>query len=29
MFNCDLHDYIEIVCRYRYPLKLNLSPKVQ
>ncbi|WP_240224399.1 Rho-binding antiterminator [Rheinheimera hassiensis] len=29
MLNFDLHDYIEIVCLYRYLLKLNLSPKVQ
>ncbi|MDX1537061.1 Rho-binding antiterminator [Arsukibacterium sp.] len=25
MLNCDLHDYIEIVCLYHYPLKLTLS----
>ncbi|MEH8019067.1 Rho-binding antiterminator [Rheinheimera muenzenbergensis] len=25
MLKCDLHDYIEIVCLYRYPLKLTLS----
>jgi Rho-binding antiterminator len=25
MLNCDLHDYIEIVCLYQYPLKLTLS----
>lgn len=25
MLKCDLHDYIEIVCLYHYPLKLTLS----
>ena len=25
MLNCDLHDYIEIVCLYHYPLKLTLN----
>ena len=25
MLSCDLHDYIEIVCLYQYPLKLTLS----
>ena len=25
MLQCDLHDYIEIVCLYHYPLKLTLS----
>ncbi|WP_213999195.1 Rho-binding antiterminator [Arsukibacterium sp.] len=25
MLNCDLHDYVEIVCLYHYPLKLTLS----
>lgn len=24
MLNCDLHDYVEIVCLYHYPLKLTL-----
>ena len=24
MLHCDLHDYIEIVCLYRYPLCLTL-----
>lgn len=24
MLSCDLHDYIEIVCLYHYPLKLTL-----
>lgn len=25
MLNCDLHDYIEMVCLYHYPLKLTLN----
>ncbi|WP_039914808.1 Rho-binding antiterminator [Cellvibrio mixtus] len=25
MISCDQHDYIEIVCTYRYPLKLTLK----
>ncbi|SEH85567.1 transcriptional antiterminator, Rof [Rheinheimera pacifica] len=25
MLKCDLHDYIEIVCLYHYPLQLTLS----
>ncbi len=25
MLKCDLHDYIEIVCLYHYPLTLTLS----
>lgn len=25
MLKCDLHDYIEMVCLYHYPLKLTLS----
>ncbi|MDX5405448.1 MAG: Rho-binding antiterminator [Chromatiaceae bacterium] len=25
MLKCDLHDYIEIVCLYHYPLKLTLD----
>jgi Rho-binding antiterminator len=25
MLQCDLHDYIEIVCLYHYPLQLTLS----
>lgn len=25
MLQCDLHDYVEIVCLYHYPLKLTLS----
>ena len=25
MLKCNLHDYIEIVCLYHYPLKLTLS----
>ena len=25
MLSCDLHDYIEIVCLYQYPLKLTLN----
>lgn len=25
MLKCDLHDYIEIVCLYHYPLKLTLN----
>lgn len=25
MLKCDLHDYVEIVCLYHYPLKLTLS----
>lgn len=25
MLNCDLHDYVEIVCLYRYPLCLTLA----
>lgn len=25
MLRCDLHDYIEIVCLYHYPLQLTLS----
>lgn len=25
MLKCDLHDYIEIVCLYHYPLKLTLA----
>ena len=25
MLKCDMHDYIEIVCLYHYPLKLTLS----
>lgn len=24
MISCDQHDYIEIVCMYRYPLKLTM-----
>ena len=24
MLKCDLHDYVEIVCLYHYPLKLTL-----
>ena len=28
MLNCDLHDYIEMVCLYHYPLKLTLSSGV-
>lgn len=24
MLQCDLHDYIEIVCLYQYPLRLTL-----
>lgn len=24
MLDCDLHDYIEIVCMYHYPLRLTL-----
>jgi Rho-binding antiterminator len=24
MLQCDLHDYIEIVCLYHYPLQLTL-----
>ncbi|KKO44846.1 transcriptional regulator [Arsukibacterium ikkense] len=24
MLNCNLHDYVEIVCLYRYPLCLTL-----
>lgn len=29
MLNCDLHDYIEIVCLYHYPLKLTLSSGIE
>lgn len=25
MLKCDLHDYIDMVCMYHYPLKLTLS----
>ena len=25
MLKCDLHDYIEMVCLYHYPLKLTLG----
>jgi Rho-binding antiterminator len=25
MINCDQHDYIEIVCMYRYEIKLTLK----
>jgi Rho-binding antiterminator len=25
MINCDQHDYIEIVCMYRYPVKLTMK----
>jgi len=25
MISCNQHDYIEIVCMYRYPLKLTLK----
>jgi Rho-binding antiterminator len=25
MISCDQHDYIEIVCMHRYPLKLTLK----
>lgn len=25
MLKCDLHDYIEMVCLYHYPLKLTLN----
>lgn len=25
MLDCDKHDYVEIVCLYRYPLRLILS----
>lgn len=25
MISCDTHDYIEIVCTYRYPIKLRLK----
>ncbi len=25
MINCDQHDYIEIVCMYRYPVKITLA----
>jgi Rho-binding antiterminator len=25
MLSCDLHDYVEIVCLYHYPLKLTLN----
>ena len=25
MLKCDLHDYIELVCLYHYPLKLTLN----
>ncbi|MCS4306084.1 Rho-binding antiterminator [Rheinheimera pacifica] len=28
MLKCDLHDYIEIVCLYHYPLQLTLSSGV-
>ncbi|MEM8844498.1 MAG: Rho-binding antiterminator [Pseudomonadota bacterium] len=23
MITCELHDYIEIVCTYRYPIKIK------
>ena len=25
MIRCDLHDYIEIACTYRFPIKLTLK----
>lgn len=25
MISCDLHDYIEIACMFRYPIKLTLQ----
>lgn len=25
MISCDQHDYIEIVCMYRYPVKLTMK----
>lgn len=25
MINCNQHDYIEIVCMYRYPLKITMK----
>ncbi|RDE19841.1 transcriptional regulator [Motiliproteus coralliicola] len=25
MISCEIHDYVEIVCTYRYPLKLVLK----
>ena len=28
MITCDQHDYIEIVCTFRYPLKLTLKSGV-
>ena len=28
MLKCDLHDYIEMVCLYHYPLKLTLDSGV-
>ncbi|WP_421870679.1 Rho-binding antiterminator [Motiliproteus sp.] len=25
MISCEIHDYVEIVCTYRYPIKLILK----
>ncbi|ROS00263.1 Rof transcriptional antiterminator [Sinobacterium caligoides] len=29
MISCDLHDYIEIACLYRYEVKIVLKSKVE
>ena len=28
MISCDQHDYIEIACMYRYPLRIRLKSKL-
>lgn len=28
MISCDQHDYIEIACMYRYPLRISLNSKL-
>ena len=29
MISCDLHDCVEIVCMYRYPIRLILNPSAK
>tara|TARA_R110002167_G_scaffold37563_22_gene117689 strand:+ start:278 stop:526 length:249 start_codon:yes stop_codon:yes gene_type:complete len=28
MISCDRHDYIEIACMYRYPIRITLKSKL-